>query len=66
MLNRVFETKYMCNVFCVAPGGTVVEDADTSKVCRAEACVFTAEEDFEALKAYYEVSPHLPSHSVFH
>ena len=40
----------------VAPGGTVVEDADKTKVSRSEVCVFAADENLEAIKAYATVS----------
>ena len=39
----------------VAPGGSVLEDADSSKVSRTETCVFGAGDDFDSLKAHYEV-----------
>ncbi|XP_072020900.1 eIF5-mimic protein 2-A-like [Amphiura filiformis] len=39
----------------LAPGGTVVEDADKTKVSRSEVCVFAAEEEIESIKAYATV-----------
>ncbi len=32
-----------------------MDDGEAGKVQRVQACVFNAEEDFEALKAYYGV-----------
>lgn len=39
----------------LAPGGSLMEDADSTKVSRAELCVFLAKDTKEDLKAYYEV-----------
>ena len=39
-----------------APGGSIVEDPDQSKVCRTDICVFGCEADRNKLKAYFEVS----------
>ncbi|GAB1597923.1 basic leucine zipper and W2 domain-containing protein 1-like [Argonauta hians] len=38
----------------LAPGGLIVQDSPT-KPSRADICVFTAKEDVETLKAFYEV-----------
>ncbi|XP_014785883.1 eIF5-mimic protein 2 [Octopus bimaculoides] len=39
----------------LAPGGLIVQDTDPTKPSRADICVFTAEENVETLKAFYEV-----------
>ena len=41
-----------------APGGSIIEDADPSKPSRTEFCVFSVKEDYQTLKAQYEVSLH--------
>nr|XP_054751666.1 LOW QUALITY PROTEIN: eIF5-mimic protein 2-like [Lytechinus pictus] len=38
----------------LAPGGSVVEDTDKTKVCRSEVCVFTTEEDVKAMQNFWE------------
>ena len=37
-----------------APGGSIIQDPD-SQHYKTDICVFGAKEDFESLKAYYEV-----------
>lgn len=39
----------------LAPGGSIVEDPDTSKVSRTDVCVFTCGENIDDLRAFYEV-----------
>jgi len=39
----------------LAPGGSIVEDADPTKVSRTDICVFSSSEDVEGLKEYYTI-----------
>lgn len=39
----------------LAPGGSIVEDPDQTKVSRTDICVFGCEEDRNKLKAYFDV-----------
>ncbi|XP_071477612.1 eIF5-mimic protein 2-A-like [Diadema antillarum] len=39
----------------LAPGGSVVEDSDKTKVCRSEVCVFTTEDNAQAMQNFGEV-----------
>jgi len=39
----------------LAPGGAVIDDGDPDKVCRTQVCVFEAEADVVALKAFTQV-----------
>ncbi|XP_052273928.1 eIF5-mimic protein 2-like [Dreissena polymorpha] len=39
----------------LAPGGSILEDPDQSKVCRTDICVFGCEADRNKLKGYFEV-----------
>ncbi|CAM9328179.1 eIF5-mimic protein 1 isoform X1 [Lampetra fluviatilis] len=39
----------------LAPGGTLVDDGDKSKVTRTGVCVFTADEDIEKMRAFAQV-----------
>ncbi|KAL5010882.1 hypothetical protein ScPMuIL_013187 [Solemya velum] len=39
----------------LAPGGSIVQDPDQTKVCRTDVCLFTCGENREKLKAFHEV-----------
>ncbi|XP_078716300.1 eIF5-mimic protein 1 isoform X2 [Lampetra fluviatilis] len=39
----------------LAPGGTLVDDGDKSKVTRTGVCVFTADEDIEKMRAFAQL-----------
>ncbi|XP_052805699.1 eIF5-mimic protein 2-like [Mya arenaria] len=39
----------------LAPGGSILEDPDQSKVCRTDICVFGCDGDRNKLKAYFDV-----------
>ncbi|XP_013779331.1 basic leucine zipper and W2 domain-containing protein 2-like isoform X2 [Limulus polyphemus] len=39
----------------LAPGGTIVDDVDTSKPLRTDVCVFSAENNLESLKGYAQL-----------
>ena len=49
-------TMLCCFNLFSAPGGSVVIDADKTKVSRSEVCVFAAEESLESIKAIATVS----------
>lgn len=54
---RYAETLFDC-LFAggiLAPGGTLLEDAEPDKPWRADMCVFSAKANVEILKGYYEV-----------
>jgi len=49
------------NAVCLAPGGSLQQDAENS-VTRCAVCVFSAADEPTVLKSYYEVSAHHHCH----
>ncbi|XP_041371416.1 basic leucine zipper and W2 domain-containing protein 1-like [Gigantopelta aegis] len=39
----------------LAPGGSIVQDPEPTKICKSDICVFSTEENKEKLKLFYEV-----------